>query len=185
MAIKNYGHFLQILCNVLYKKTYLVSSRKTTTFPLYFQLINLYFPRCFQIYLFLTVEETSDDAKIEWWFEKENGIPFKILKYLRIKLIFGLLFFNFHLPRISSPLSDNPLPHTCFYCLCRTSTKDTEKKNKKTTGLDNLPLRLLKDSASVFSKPIAYIINRWVETATVPALWKVQKFQNRTGVTGN
>ena len=48
-------------------------------------------------------------------------------------------------------------------------------KNNKTAGLDNLPSRLLKDSASVISRPIAYIINSSLETATVPTLWKNSK----------
>ena len=43
-------------------------------------------------------------------------------------------------------------------------------KNNKTAGLDNLPSRLLKDSSSVISRPIAYIINSSLETATVPNL---------------
>ena len=41
------------------------------------------------------------------------------------------------------------------------------KKNKP-TGFDNLPARLIKDSSSVLSKPVTFIINLSLKTATVP-----------------
>ena len=48
-------------------------------------------------------------------------------------------------------------------------------KKNKSTGFDNLPARLIKDSSTVLSKPVAFIINLSLKTATVPTTWKCSK----------
>ena len=46
-------------------------------------------------------------------------------------------------------------------------------KRKKTTGSDNLPAGMLKDSASTISSPLSFIINLSLRQAMVPSEWKV------------
>ena len=46
---------------------------------------------------------------------------------------------------------------------------------KKSAGLDNFPPKLLKDSASSISKPLAHIINLSINTSMVPNEWKNAK----------
>ena len=44
--------------------------------------------------------------------------------------------------------------------------------DKKATGLDNIPARLLKDGAPAISRTVTYIINLSLTTSTVPDDWK-------------
>ena len=46
-------------------------------------------------------------------------------------------------------------------------------KRKKTTGSDNLPAGMLKDSASTISSPLSFIINLSLRQGMVPSEWKV------------
>ena len=46
---------------------------------------------------------------------------------------------------------------------------------KKATGLDNLPLNLLKDAPSLITKPLTFMINLSLGSGTVPAKWKEAK----------
>ena len=48
-------------------------------------------------------------------------------------------------------------------------------KRKKSAGLDNIPPSLLKDCASVLSKPLAYLINLSFKNGVFPTEWKVTK----------
>ena len=48
-------------------------------------------------------------------------------------------------------------------------------KRHKATGVDNIPTNLLKDSAAVIAKPLAYIINLSLSTGTVPTEWKTAR----------
>ena len=48
-------------------------------------------------------------------------------------------------------------------------------KEKKATGLDNLPSSLLKDCATSLSKPLSFIINLSITTGKVPNVWKMAK----------
>ena len=48
-------------------------------------------------------------------------------------------------------------------------------KENKTCGIDNLPTRLLKDSATVISQPLAYLINLSLQTSTIPQEWKTAR----------
>jgi hypothetical protein len=48
-------------------------------------------------------------------------------------------------------------------------------KKNKSTGLDNLPAQLIKDSATAISKPITFMINLSLRTAIVPTKWKKSK----------
>ena len=45
----------------------------------------------------------------------------------------------------------------------------------KSAGLDNLPPKLLKDSAIVISKPLSYLYNLSLKTANIPTEWKYAK----------
>ena len=45
-------------------------------------------------------------------------------------------------------------------------------KTSKSTGLDNIPARLLKDGAIVISKPLTVLINRSVVEGAIPSEWK-------------
>ena len=45
-------------------------------------------------------------------------------------------------------------------------------KSGKAVGLDRIPARLLKDSADIVAKPVAFIINTSLRTAQVPSDWK-------------
>ena len=60
-------------------------------------------------------------------------------------------------------------------------------KSGKATGLDDLPSRLLKDSAACISKPISYIINMSLKTSMVPTVWKNAKITPiyKSGPTNN
>ena len=60
------------------------------------------------------------------------------------------------------------------------SIKDIEKEllglnARKSTGLDNLPSRFLKDGATFLSKPLAHIINSSITTGSVPNELKIAK----------
>ena len=46
---------------------------------------------------------------------------------------------------------------------------------RKSTGLDNIPSRFLKEGAEHLAQPIAFIINRSIATYTVPDELKVAK----------
>ena len=48
-------------------------------------------------------------------------------------------------------------------------------KVKKAAGLDNIPPRMIRDGASVLSKPLAHIINLSLKCGTVPSEWKIAK----------
>ena len=48
-------------------------------------------------------------------------------------------------------------------------------KKNKAVGIDDLSPILLKDCASAISKPLGYIINMSIQTATVPTEWKTAK----------
>ena len=48
-------------------------------------------------------------------------------------------------------------------------------KKNKAAGLDELPGVLLKDSASVISKPLSYLLNLSLKTSQVPRDWKIAK----------
>ena len=48
-------------------------------------------------------------------------------------------------------------------------------KKNKSTGCDNLPARMLKDSSTVLSKQVAFIINLSLKTSNVPTMWKCSK----------
>ena len=45
-------------------------------------------------------------------------------------------------------------------------------KTKKSTGLDGIPVRLLKNAASEVAKPLAYLINLTIQTGEIPSAWK-------------
>lgn len=45
-------------------------------------------------------------------------------------------------------------------------------KATKSTGLDNIPARLLKDGAVVISKPLTILLNRSLTEGTIPSDWK-------------
>jgi len=61
-------------------------------------------------------------------------------------------------------------------------------KAKKATGLDNIPSKLLKDSAPVIVRPLTHIFNLSLATGEVPSDWKTAKITpiyksgNRTNV---
>ena len=48
-------------------------------------------------------------------------------------------------------------------------------KVKKATGLDRIPARLLKDAAPIILESVTYLVNRSIETSTVPDEWKAAK----------
>ena len=48
-------------------------------------------------------------------------------------------------------------------------------RRKKAHGIDELPPNLLKDVASKISKPLAFIINKYLSSGIVPDLWKISK----------
>lgn len=48
-------------------------------------------------------------------------------------------------------------------------------KRNKETGLDDLPPRLLKDSAEYISAPLTYLINLSITTNMIPTDWKMAK----------
>ena len=45
----------------------------------------------------------------------------------------------------------------------------------KSTGLDGIPARLLKDAATMIAKPIAYLINLTITSGEIPLEWKQAK----------
>ena len=51
--------------------------------------------------------------------------------------------------------------------------RDKKMKRKKTTGSDNLPAGMLKDSASTISSTLSFIINLSLRQGMVPSEWKV------------
>ena len=46
-------------------------------------------------------------------------------------------------------------------------------KSGKAVGLDRIPARLLKDSADIVAKPVAFIINTSLRNAQVPSDWNL------------
>ena len=48
-------------------------------------------------------------------------------------------------------------------------------KVNKATGLDNLPARMIRDTASVISKPLTHIINLSLVNSEIPTDWKMSK----------
>ena len=48
-------------------------------------------------------------------------------------------------------------------------------KSKKSAGIDDLPPRLLKDTAKVISKPLCVLVNLSLKTGIVPSEWKIPK----------
>ena len=46
---------------------------------------------------------------------------------------------------------------------------------QKSTGIDNLPLELLKDCGSIISKPLCHIINLSIRSGKFPSSWKAAK----------
>ena len=48
-------------------------------------------------------------------------------------------------------------------------------KRKKASGPDNLPPNLLRDSASILAKPLAYVINLSLRTGLFPDEWKLAR----------
>ena len=48
-------------------------------------------------------------------------------------------------------------------------------QSTKTTGIDGMPARLLKDAASEISRPIAYLINSSISTCMIPSELKSAK----------
>ena len=48
-------------------------------------------------------------------------------------------------------------------------------KSSKATGLDGIPVRVLKDAAPEIAKPIAYLINLTILTGIIPQEWKEAK----------
>ena len=60
-------------------------------------------------------------------------------------------------------------------------------KSNKATGLDNLPTKLLRDSATHISKPITHIVNMSIQHAEVPTAWKAAKIMpvHKSGPTSN
>ena len=48
-------------------------------------------------------------------------------------------------------------------------------KIKKSTGLDNIPAKLLKDSAKYIANPLCFLINLSLKTGTFPTKWKSAK----------
>ena len=48
-------------------------------------------------------------------------------------------------------------------------------RNTKATGLDTIPMRLLKDGANEIAKSIPYLINFTVATGEIPLEWKEAK----------
>ena len=48
-------------------------------------------------------------------------------------------------------------------------------KTSKAVGLDQIPSRLLKDSASVISKPLAAIMNLSISQGRIPCDWKIAR----------
>ena len=48
-------------------------------------------------------------------------------------------------------------------------------QRNKSSGIDELPPNLLKDTAEEISKPLAFIINKSLSIGTVPNLWKTSK----------
>ena len=48
-------------------------------------------------------------------------------------------------------------------------------RRKKATGADELPTSMLKDCASIISKPLSHIINISINTGTVPIIWKTAR----------
>ncbi len=78
--------------------------------------------------------------------------------------------------------SENNLVPPCSekFTLNEVSKADVYKelnklKRKKATGLDNLPLGLLKHAASILTKPLTYVINLSIKTGMVPTDWKEAK----------
>ena len=46
---------------------------------------------------------------------------------------------------------------------------------KKPSGVDNIPARLLRDSATAISQPITYLINLSLQTGNIPEEWKTAR----------
>ena len=74
----------------------------------------------------------------------------------------------------------NPL-HTCKMFSFRNINEGTvyselcELKRKKSSGIDDIPPSVLKDTADVLAKPLARIINISLETGVFPSDWKTSK----------
>ena len=78
-------------------------------------------------------------------------------------------------------------PRDKIFCRTRTTFKFKHVNNayiskelsalkvKKAAGIDDLPAKLLKDSAKVISGPLCKLINRSLETGVVPSEWKIAK----------
>ena len=53
------------------------------------------------------------------------------------------------------------------------ATKELKKlKSNKSTGLHNIPARLLKDGAHALGTPLAILKNRSINEGSIPASWK-------------
>lgn len=75
------------------------------------------------------------------------------------------------------PGGNKNLPAFKFEFITQDSTSTELKKLKcnKSSGLDNIPPRLLKDSATIIAKPLTKIINASLMTEVVPDVWKRAK----------
>lgn len=60
-------------------------------------------------------------------------------------------------------------------------------KRGKAAGHDDIPPGMLKDAASIISKPLCYLINLSLQTGIVPAEWKIAKVKpiHKSGSTSN
>ncbi|KAL9986631.1 hypothetical protein ACROYT_G000802 [Oculina patagonica] len=79
------------------------------------------------------------------------------------------------------PGGNKNLPAFKFEFITQDSTSTELKKLKcnKSSGLDNIPPRLLKDSATIIAKPLTKIINASLMTGVVPDEWKRAKILER------
>ena len=48
-------------------------------------------------------------------------------------------------------------------------------KTSKSTGLSNMPARLLKDGSNVIAKPLTVLLNRTINDGSIPSEWKHAK----------
>ena len=64
-----------------------------------------------------------------------------------------------------------------FYYVSVTFVQSELKKIKKNkaAGLDELPGDLIKDSASVISKPLSHLLNPSLKASQIPRDWKIMK----------
>ena len=69
------------------------------------------------------------------------------------------------------------LPDFCFRFASREQIRLVEN-GPKSTGCDNLPPRLLKDSASNIASPLTHIINLSMQTGLFPSEWKSANYTN-------